>query len=69
MVAIARLSIYLLLPYILLIGCMDDRGIQQSTGQRFMTTDGRQCFCGKGGSISCDSPNNESISNGKLNIN
>ena len=35
-----------------------------------MTTDGRQCFCGNGGSISCNLPNYvTSISNGKLNIN
>lgn len=45
---------------------MDDRGIQQSIGQQFMTTDGRQCFCGNGGSISCDSPDYKSINNGKL---
>ena len=47
---------------------MDDRGAQQLIGQQFMTTDGRQCFCGNGGNISCDPPNYiyESISNGKL---
>ena len=33
---------------------MDDRGVRQSIGQQFMTTDGRQCFCGNGGSISCE---------------
>ena len=47
---------------------MDDKGIHQSIGQQFMTTDGYQCFCGNGGNISCDPPNHNSISNGKLNL-
>ena len=42
------------------LGCMDDRGTQYSFGQQFVTTDCCQCFCGNGGSISCDQTQNTS---------
>ena len=39
---------------------MDDRMTKYSIGQQFVTTDNRQCFCGNGGSISCDQIDSES---------
>ena len=43
-----------------ILGCMDDGGTQYSFGQQFVTTDCCQCFCGNGGSISCDQTQNNS---------
>ena len=33
---------------------MDDSGMNHSFGQPFMTMGGQQCFCGDGGTITCD---------------
>ena len=51
----------------LLSGCMDDRGTQHSIGQQFVATDCHQCFCGDGGSISCDQTQCGSSTSSKLN--
>ena len=50
----------LLVPLFLLPGCMVDRMTNYSIGQQFVTTDNRQCFCGNGGSISCNQIDSES---------
>ena len=47
---------------------MDDRETQHSIGQQFATTNCHQCFCGDGGSISCEPTQCESNNSGKLNI-
>ena len=39
---------------------MDDRMTNYSIGQQFVTRDNHRCFCGNGGSISCDQIDSES---------
>jgi len=51
-----------------LSGCKDDKGMQHSIGQQFITADCRQCFCGNGGNISCGQPQCTSSTASKLNI-
>ena len=49
------------------IGCVDDRGTKHTIEQQFLTKDCRQCFCGNGGSISCNQTQCKSSSSGKFN--